>query len=419
MRCVLANLLRLAATGARAHDSHVRWLWWLFLVSMACGRRPEPTSPAAPAGPARLPKLEAEGWPAVTQSPHPLEAAPGAEPLQALCAPGDAALQRVAHELAREATLGRSPLAGELEWRLRAQGAPYVWPRMWTLTLPAGETADARERMSVWLGSLPRSGPPRCGVARHEARTKAQAVIAALSVDVLADLSPLPTRVPVGTWLEVEARILVPYQGAKIVVVGPRGTPKLVPTSVREQHVRGRFAIDAAGHWVVQVLAEVSGGPRPVLEAWLFADVEPPSTPTSAPAPGEAAAKGAKDPRIALERMLEVTRRSEGLATLRRDAGLDEVAQQQAEAMQRAGRLAHDLGDDPARRLETAGLRVTSVGENVAHATSATHAHRAMWASPSHRFNLVSSQFAAVGIGAVQDADGSLWVCELFASFEP
>lgn len=419
MRCVLANLLRLAAAGARAHDTHVRWLWSLFLVSMACSRRPEPTSLAAPAGPAITPDVETEGWPAVTQSPHPLEAPLGGEPLQALCAPGDAALQRVAHELAGQEMLGSSPVAGELEWRLRAQGAPYVWPRMWTLTGPVAETGDARERMSAWLGSFPMSGPPRCGVARHVRTTKEQAVIAAVSVDVLADLSPLPSRVPVGTWLEVEARLLVPYQGAKIVVLGPRGSPKLVPTSAREQHVRGRFAIDAAGQWVVQVLAEVSGGPRPVLEAWLFADVEPPSTPTSAPAPGEAAAVGTKDPRDALERMLELTRRGERLASLRRDASLDAVAQRQAEAMQRAGRLAHDLADGPARRLETAGLRATTVGENVAHATSATHAHRAMWASPSHRFNLVSSQFAAVGIGAAADADGSLWVCELFASFEP
>ena len=41
-------------------------------------------------------------------------------------------------------------------------------------------------------------------------------------------------------------------------------------------------------------------------------------------------------------------------------------------------------------------------------------AHRALWASPSHRGNLLLDQFTKVGIGVVRGPDGAVWVTELF-----
>ncbi|HEY3493779.1 MAG TPA: CAP domain-containing protein, partial [Polyangiaceae bacterium] len=62
-----------------------------------------------------------------------------------------------------------------------------------------------------------------------------------------------------------------------------------------------------------------------------------------------------------------------------------------------------------------AGLTPTLLGENVAHARNALLAHRALWASPSHRANLLEPNYDSVGIGVAEDADGSVWVSELFA----
>jgi uncharacterized protein YkwD len=42
--------------------------------------------------------------------------------------------------------------------------------------------------------------------------------------------------------------------------------------------------------------------------------------------------------------------------------------------------------------------------------------HRALWASPSHRLNLLDSRFTRWGLGVAKDTDGGLWVCELFTS---
>jgi len=42
-------------------------------------------------------------------------------------------------------------------------------------------------------------------------------------------------------------------------------------------------------------------------------------------------------------------------------------------------------------------------------------AERALWASPSHRENLLLPRFDRVGIGVARDPDGTLWVCQTFA----
>src|SRR5690606_5615224 len=102
-------------------------------------------------------------------------------------------------------------------------------------------------------------------------------------------------------------------------------------------------------------------------------------------------------PEATLTAMLNAARASEALPQLRRDPRLDAVAQAHARQMAKRGTLAHDAGDgDPEARLEAAGIDVGEgdvVGENVAHAGSAASAHRALWASPSHRANLVSSRY--------------------------
>jgi uncharacterized protein YkwD len=52
----------------------------------------------------------------------------------------------------------------------------------------------------------------------------------------------------------------------------------------------------------------------------------------------------------------------------------------------------------------------------VAHAADARHAHRTLWASPSHRSNLLESRFDAVGVGSATGSDQTVWVCEVFAA---
>ena len=352
-----------------------------------------------------------------TESPQP-DAEPRAsadeQALAQACGTSDAALVRVAARLAARAGGADAVEVDALGYELRAAGSPYVWPRAWRFEGAEGQLEDANGRMQRWLAGFSDGGSRRCGVALlHGPHARLTAFVVA--VDVLADLEPTPTRVRVGQWVDVRATLRVPADAAKVVILGPRGAPHALLTSLDHGLLQARFNADYEGTWLVQVLGAVDGGPRPLLEALVFAGVEPPSEPLVQHAPGEDAAQALSDPRAALYQMVNAARESERSAPLERDARLEALAQAHAEAMRRVQKTAHDTGDgDLNQRLANAGLELQA-GENVAHAASASLAQRALWSSPSHRENLLFPDFDVVGIGVAPDSDGTLWICELFA----
>lgn len=363
---------------------------------------------------------EVFSFPDVTASPLGVSQVPAAlGPFFAQCKLGDAALARVAERFARRQAEGSAPLdVSEMSFALRAEGSPYVWPRAWTLE--GGDLANpaAVERMHGWLASFDDGGERRCGVAL--ATTRERSVLAAVAVDVLADLEPIPVRVRAGTWVDVNASVLLPASDAKLIVLGPSGAPYAVPTSFDGRRARARFNVDRPGAFLVQLLANVAGGPRPVLEATVYADARPPTSFFGDAAPGEPRQPLAAtaDKAAALLAMVNQARASEQSPALERDPTLDGIAERHAHAMRKLKRIAHDAGDgDPRSRVEGAELSILATGENVAHALDVTRAHRALWASPSHRENLLQPRFDRIGIGVALDPDGSIWVCEVFADF--
>jgi uncharacterized protein YkwD len=210
--------------------------------------------------------------------------------------------------------------------------------------------------------------------------------------------------------------MLIPASAVHVVLLGPRGAPKEVPATLIADKIRSTFSVDQPGPWMVQVLATLSIGPRPVLEAMIFAGTPPTGHFVSAPAPGESAAHGARDDDDGMLRMINAARASEGLSSLVRDPQLDKVAKTHSEEMLKARLVAHDAGTgSPSARVRAAGLSVHVVGENVATAGSLENAHRVLWASPSHRGNLLSEQFTRVGVAVVRAPDGTVWVTEMFA----
>lgn len=406
----------------------IRAIGSLLLVGLAsCTRAQAPTTPPSPrAKPsaARVtpppPKLEdprdALVWAADTRSPRPSGASGLEAKLAGLCAEADGGLELVARRIA-ERTLADRPVLdpGQLNTELRAAGSPYVWPRSWSLSGAHIDPADAEERVKRFLASFGDGGKRVCGVA--EVISDKRQALALVAVDALAELRPIPTRSHAGKWLTIEADILAPVDRAKVVVLGPRGAPRELPTSLSGKTVRARFAPNEPGSWLLQVVAAVSTGPRPVLEAFVHADVEPPIAYQMSRAPGEEGVSADTDPVDAVMRMVNAARASEGLGKLKRDTRLDQVAREHAEAMQKTRSLGHDVGDGTVKdRVEAVGLSPRVVGENVARAETPERAHRAIWASPSHRGNLLEARYDSLGVGAVRGPDG-LWVCEVFADF--
>lgn len=362
------------------------------------------------------PGAELLEWQPETRSPRASTDAAHAA-LAKLCTARDGALDAVAGRLAKR-TLGDLPPLPptEIHFSLRAEGSPYVWVRAWSLDGQKLVDGDIRERVKKWLGSFSDGGQRRCGFAKHV--NGSREVIYAVAADALAELEPLPTQTRSGQWLKVRAKMLVPATEAKVVVLGPRGAPKPVPTSLSGKTIKATFSADAPGAWMVQVLATVDGGPRPVAEAIVTVDAEPPRTLDSRSVPGEQAMEGVKDDDDAMFAMLNAARRSEQSRVLARDPRLDQIAQTHAEAMQAARRLGHDVGGGSAAdRMREENLVFTMAGENVARAASIRRAHRALWASPSHRGNLLDPRFQSTGVGVAKDPDGSVWVCEVFATW--
>lgn len=311
----------------------------------------------------------------------------------------DVTLRSVAQQIADKKARGeQTPDEGQLAWMLRALGDPHPWPRAWLGT-------DA-SRGEAWDAAWKRSGETRCGSAVASGGAKDVAVV--VGVDVLADLSqPIPLRARTGTWISVEGRVLVGASAARVVVATNDADPRTVLSSFDAQtgRVRARVSADRPGTMMIQVIADLAGGPRPVLEARVFVDVEPSTQPLIAP--GEWA--GAD-----LGKMLEALRSELALPALARDAKLDAIADEHTRQMMRQQSIAHDAGDGtPVERLQNASISATEAAENVAHAATLVQAHRALWNSPSHRKNLMRADFTRAGVSAISGADGTVWVTEL------
>jgi uncharacterized protein YkwD len=396
-------------------------------LAVACARQEAPPARAVEVARSTTTLFEVEpatarpreGWAEATQSPWPAPADVDRRDarLSEACGTPDGALRQVATELAdaRARGLG-TPDPGEVAAMLLRAGEPHVRPR---LLAASGHGPLDDETMKARLAELRGSTADlsRCGVATAPTPHGGE-VLVAVAVDALADLARVPVRARTGEWLSFEARLHVAARSAKLVVLGPRGAPRTVPTSLDagSGRARARFVLDRPGAFTLQLVADLDDGPRPLLEAKVFADVDPPRGSPAAPAPGEDAGGGAQDA-AALERMVAALRHDEDLPPLRRDPDLDMLARKHAERMRAAKSAAHDVGDgDLERRSEADGVTARVLGENVAHAASVELAHRALHASPSHRMNLLRADYTHIGLAVAAASDGSVYVCEVFAA---
>lgn len=361
-------------------------------------------------------------WAAETRSPTPpLDGAPLSPleaSLQAGCGAPEGGLRAVAKRLVERKIRGLTYLDLDgLTFAQRVAGEPHVWPRAWIVSGKTLEREATTRKITAWRRSFHDAGERRCGVATGRAPDGTM-IAAAIALDAVGELAPIPVRSHAGAWLTVDARLLVPARSAQVVLVGPDGAPRTIPTHFEDGRVRARFAPNRPGSFTVQVLADVDSGPRPILEAQVFADVDPPAALPDLAAPGEPAAIGAPDPATAMLRMVQALRAQSKLPPLTRDRRLDAVALAHAQRMVKARTVGHDMGDgDPAQRLQNAGLVAIESGENVAHAQTPQLAHRSLYASPSHRANLLRPDFDQVGLAVIDDPDGpyaGVWVVEVF-----
>lgn len=404
----------------------MRWQLSLALagVSLACTAQSPDAATSASAAAVVVDDRSASdtgAWTSHSASPRWGSVEPRLKALLGECAV-EQSLVLAATDLAGRRVAGKESASAEvLRASLRRAGAPYVWPRTWALVGKDLFSQEPDKLAAKWLESVNPLGTRRCGVALVDNGAGEEALVI-VAVDAIADLEPLPTSARTGQWLTFSAVAHIPIQSAQLVLLGPEGAPRNVTAQVSGANIRARFAPDRPGRWMVQLLPTTASGPRPALEADLFVDEKPPAADEPQRVPGEDILSGAPPPRTqadveaAATKLLNAARASEGLVALTYDAALHAAAREHAQAMLKAGLLGHDVGNGgPVERLGRRGVKYRRVGENVVQASTLSRAHGALWASPAHRGNMLNARFRRVGVGAVREEDGAVWLCQIFA----
>lgn len=125
-------------------------------------------------------------------------------------------------------------------------------------------------------------------------------------------------------------------------------------------------------------------------------------------------------PRPDLEaQMLEMVNREReavGLKPLAPDPELTEVARRHSADMFARGYFAHVTpeGRSPFDRINEAGVRYRTAGENLALAPTLPIAHKGLMNSPGHRANILRPEFGRLGIGIMDGGRRGLMVTQNF-----
>jgi uncharacterized protein YkwD len=356
-------------------------------------------------------------WAEQTFSPRPGSSPePDVFPLEQACGKGDVALHETASYLAElHATLDAVPDLDEVHFALLRRGAPYVRPRLWSLQ--SGDFDAERMALGVqtWARETTPLGELRCGVGVFQ-NADGEYFVSAVQVDVLAEVAPIVTFLPAPAQVDFKARFLSLPTAASVVLLPPTGRPFEVQSVLSGGLVEASLRLDRPGIWLVQLMGTDTGGPVPVARALVSVEAEPPQGPDRAPAPGEESFEPTENPSDSLFVLLNAARESAGLQPVRRNPRLDSVALAYARTLAASGRLSHDSGGGTVeRRVERAGLSPKAVGENLARARDIVALHRVLWASPSHRENLLLRRWDQVGIAVAQDVRGKMVAVQLFA----
>lgn len=110
------------------------------------------------------------------------------------------------------------------------------------------------------------------------------------------------------------------------------------------------------------------------------------------------------------------SRAAQGLPPLREDPELTNAAFRHAQRMVAASALSHQFSGEPGLivRVQQAGVRCSTVAENVAAGPSANRIHNEWMHSPAHRANLLDPRLNAIGVAVIED-HGMLFAVEDFA----
>ena len=110
-------------------------------------------------------------------------------------------------------------------------------------------------------------------------------------------------------------------------------------------------------------------------------------------------------------------RMNSGLSALALDSALSELARLKSRDMAENRYFSHTSPTygSAADMLRSHGYVFQAVGENIAHHATVIKSQAAFMSSDGHRRNILGKNWNRVGIGVWQDAQGYVYVTQLFA----
>lgn len=114
--------------------------------------------------------------------------------------------------------------------------------------------------------------------------------------------------------------------------------------------------------------------------------------------------------------LLNQDRAANGMSALKLDPVLCSIARLKSQDMRDNNYFSHTSPTygSPSQMLKSLGYSFSAAGENIAHHATVEKSQAAFMSSSGHRKNILSSSWTKVGIGVVTDAQGFVYVTQLF-----
>jgi hypothetical protein len=325
-------------------------------------------------------------------------------------------------ELARiAADIAESPeplLGGTLVLRARFQARGLGDPAPSGLLLEAGSNdellAELRRRLSPGLEPATLFGAGLATPDGHRLR------LVILRVRRKAEVAPIPRVLALGEAIHLQGRLLGALKDPSCYAETPDGTVTQLRTRTDGALFEAGIEPRAPGRYVLEVMAEGSGGPEIAWIDQVWVGEPPRGAPSWAARP--------PDPWITPEeqvlRAINADRARRGEPSLALDPRLSELARAYGQELAGANLLVHrsPQSGDLVSRLQRAQYGFQRAGENLGQGPTPMEAHDLIAASPAHRRNLIDPNFDRCGIGigrGQQPGVGSVVLVEIFAGGEP
>jgi uncharacterized protein YkwD len=315
----------------------------------------------------------------------------------------DPLLGRAARELAFQQSIWNDVVQEDVvAFILRASGAADRTVTQGYAATNGDGMEPARAQIEKVLAVHP-GEPARVGVGEvWVPGAKLHKVISVLVSLGDQEIRPASRRVERGGRWELSGTLPRGFHDPSALAHWPDGRFETVPVTGE----RGQFHVllpagDSVGTLTVCVGAVGPHGPRPIVQLPVEVGRDPPDTYDTRVLPDESTVRAPAQAEALVFDLLNADRRRAGLPALARDTALDAIARAHSTDMRDTGFFGHvsPKTGSPRQRIEAAGYKASSYGENVASGGHVHEMQRGLYDSLSHRRSILDPRMTKVGIG--------------------